>query len=255
MGKPAAIIIGGHKCGTTSLFYWLIEHPELCGPFGKEAFWIESITGDVLPGLPAGAFKETAYFSFKTQLGMTIDPYWALFPDTGGIEASPDYLTTKDCAKKLARELPDVKLIVILRDPVERCWSHYWHEVMYNKIEELPFVQAIHRRIENPRDEYHFNYLESGCYSRHLFEWAKYFPLENICLIKSEEMFESPEQVLLAVQCFIGVEPIKLDHYGIHLKNENKPEMPDYISQYLSEYYKNWNDELCHATGINFEWQ
>jgi hypothetical protein len=140
--KPNFIIIGAQRCGTTSLYNYLTRHPSI---------------------LPARV-KEVHYFDYKSYRGLLW--YKANFPMlthklkryikqktiiTG--EASPFYLYHPHAFKRIAQVLPNIKLIVILRNPVDRALSHYIHEVNNLKKEWLSFDKAIQMEEIRIREE------------------------------------------------------------------------------------------------------
>src|SRR4051812_20031887 len=111
-GLPSVLIIGAQKSGTTSLSSYLVEHP------------------DMLPSLR----KEVHYFSFNYERG--VNWYRAHFPYTHHLrrgaltlDATPYYLVHPLVAQRAAQLLPHAKLVVLLRNPVDRALSHYQHEV------------------------------------------------------------------------------------------------------------------------------
>src|SRR5437016_5579333 len=162
---PHFIIIGAQRCGTTSLFEYLARHPSFSLP----------------------SQKELHFFDYQYHNGA--DWYRKQFPLLlGGVitgEASPYYLLHPHVPRRIRDWNPDVKLIVLLRNPVDRAYSHYYHEVRL-EAEPLDFEAALdveaermEGQVERMRaDPYyysynhqHFSYVSRGIYIHQLESW------------------------------------------------------------------------------------
>jgi len=198
--RPAFLIIGAQRAGTTSLYRTLSRHPR------------------IHPALR----KEVHYLDFQYAKGRHW--YGAHFPLRGpGLtgEASPYYMV-HPLAPNRARALnPDMKLIAILRDPVDRAWSHYNHEVRHG-VETLTFEQALdaepgrlavdaHRLREAPHyfsyNHHHFSYLDRGRYGHYLAQWLDRFPREQLHVVRADAMFENPNRVIDETLRFLALSP------------------------------------------------
>lgn len=177
MNKPNFFLIGAPKCGTTSVFSYIIQHPDVYKSLVKETHF----------------FKD----DHQLKLGYTyyLDKYFSgagLFAARG--EATPAYLPLAD---KVAPRLKDfvgsenVKFLVILRNPVDRAWSNYLHRVK-NRSETLSFQEAIfdeeRRRAAN--EPIFSRYVEQGFYAKQLVKWFEYFPKENFKILYYEDLGE-----------------------------------------------------------------
>jgi len=173
---PDFIIIGGQKCGTTSLFHYLREHPRVRAPTRKETHYFTTHF----------ASQRLAWYRslFPTLLHRLVDSRIRTF------EASPGYLYNPYAADRIKNLLPNVKLIVSLRNPVDRAYSHYHHSVRIGK-ETLPFEQAIFKedervgsiklRLEHDPGFFDralnwYTYLSYGIYADYLKTGSKSFP-------------------------------------------------------------------------------
>jgi hypothetical protein len=161
---PDFVIIGAMKCGTTSLFRWLEEQPEVRLP----------------------EIKEPHFFSRNDRWDRGLDWYRSLFADadadalTG--EASASYTDPRFsplAADRMARIVPRARLIFLVRDPVERIRSHYRHEVQRSR-ERRPLVEAL-EDPENP-------YLRSSLYHRALAPYLDRFPREQVLVARLEDL-------------------------------------------------------------------
>lgn len=161
---PDFVIIGAMKCGTTSLFRWLGEQPEVHLP----------------------EIKEPHFFSRDDRWNRGLEWYRSLFGEaeaesvTG--EASASYTDPRFsplAAERMATIVPRARLIFLIRDPVERIRSHYRHEVQRSR-ERRPLVEAL-QDPENP-------YLRSSLYHRALAPYLDRFPLEQVLVARLEDL-------------------------------------------------------------------
>jgi Sulfotransferase domain len=200
------LIIGAQKCGTTSLYNYLVQHPQ------------------IVPALQ----KEVHFFDFNFDKGL--DWYFGQFPNynpadnliTG--EASPYYIFHPLVAKRVHQLFPKVKLIVLLRNPVERAISHYYHEVRLGCeplcLEEAIASEPIRLQGETEKliadgtyysfNHQHYTYLSRGIYVDQLQSWFNLFPREQFLILKSEDLYANPAQVLNKVLEFLEVSPYQL---------------------------------------------
>jgi hypothetical protein len=194
---PDFIIIGAQRCGTTSLYWWLSKHPDVA----------------------AAATKELHFFDLGYD--RTLGWYRRQFPSTherkrhlessGHVlvagEASPYYLFHPDAAMRVARDVPGARLIVLLRDPVDRAFSHYHHQVRL-KQETLSFEAALAAESDrlvggDPMVIRSHSYHARGVYLEQLERWYAHFPAEQILVVISEELFAMPARELARVQAFL----------------------------------------------------
>ncbi len=189
---PNFIIIGAQKAGTSSLFFYLSQHPEL----------------------ELALYKEIHYYNYHNRMGKDLSWYKSFFPLnrmrknklTG--EASPYYLFEEHAARSLKNDIPDAKLIVLLRNPIDRAFSAYQMNRRNSSSDNFPdtFEQAINNK--NFHDEASILYLMRGHYAEHIKNWLKYFDREQFLFIKSEEFFTDPHKTLNQCYGFLGVETV-----------------------------------------------
>jgi Sulfotransferase domain len=197
---PALLIIGTMRGGTSSLFKYLESHPETA----------------------ASLRKEVNYFTRFWQRGP--DWYRAHFPITRrrlAFEASPNYLFHPFAAVRAAETVPDVKLIVLLREPAARARSHYEHMVRLG-FERRSFTRALEsesRLVREAlacldRDEdawqpmyFRYSYMSRGYYADQLERWLSSFPVENFLVSWSEDFFTRPSEALDTISEFLSISP------------------------------------------------
>jgi hypothetical protein len=246
---PDFIIIGAQKSGTTSLYRYLAEHPRI---------------------VPASE-KQVDFFAHDDYRRGT-EWYLSHFPErepgvlTG--EASPYYMFHPHAPKRIFRFDPGVKLIAILRNPVDRTYSHYQHQVR-NWREPLPFEEALAKeeeRIEGElrrmlQDENYYSkvhrrhsYLARSRYVEQLENWYALFPREQVLVLNSEAMFEDPEPVLDGAASFLGLSPLKLETYNRYMPGSYWKEMRPGTRRMLVDYFRPHNRRLYELLGVEYPW-
>jgi len=241
---PDFLIIGAQRCGTTSLYEYLNSHPNV---------------------IPASQ-KEIHFFDYNFNKG--ISWYKSQFR-SGGItgEASPYYIFHPHSSSRIAKFLPKVKLIILLRNPVDRAYSHYHHEVRIGK-ENLSFEEAIQEektRLSGELDKMindesyfsfnhqHFTYLARGKYVIQLKSWFEKFSKEQIFILESEIFFKEPNKILKQVFEFLNL-PQKSDiATKIFEKGSYVPINKD-TRKNLVDYFKPHNKRLYQFLGREFGW-
>lgn len=201
---PDFLIIGAKRGGTTSLFNYLLMHPGVLGLFPQvrtkkstDFFFTSGATSD---RWYRSHFHTTAYRSFlRRRLGYT---------PLGG-EASPHYVWDPRIAERARRHAPSARAILLLRDPVQRAWSHY-QERRANGVETLSFEQALDVEEERTAGELErmlsdpgyyspaydwYSYHQRGIYLPQLRNWLASFPAEQLLVLRSEDMYEDVQGV------------------------------------------------------------
>jgi hypothetical protein len=195
-----------------------------------------------------GAYmKETSYFSrFYNTLSFT--DYCSFFDNNGNgklsFEASPEYLSMDGVDARIKDACPNAKFVVMLRDPVKRAWSQYWHEVKNTEREQLPFAEAIQRSGPCFCNQYFYSYLPRGHYAEHLERWWSVFPEERFRVYFMEEFF-SDTWYFKDLQEWLGLTIAGLDIYPRSTTlSKGYPEMQEYVKLLLQDYYKPHNARL-----------
>ena len=177
------------RCGTTSLNGYLREHP------------------DVAVSTP----KEVHFFDVNFDEGL--DWYRERFPGSEGAqavgEATPDYIYHPDAVRRIAGTLPDVKLIVLLRNPVDRAYSHYWHNRSRGK-EPLEFEAALQaeagRIATDEKSRAVYSYADRGRYRDQLDRTFSHVPPGRVLVMTFEELERDPATVFAATCRFLGID-------------------------------------------------
>jgi hypothetical protein len=251
---PDFIVVGTQKGGTTELYDQLVLHPQIAPSFAKEVHFFDA-------NYSKGTDWYTAFFPRVPEPHLNRPPGYI----TG--EASPCYLFHPDVARRVNATVPRVKIILLLRNPVDRAYSHYHHEVRLG-YETLPFEKALAQedvRLQGEKakmlgdkhyysDRYmHYSYLSRGIYIDQVKSWFDVFPQEQILVLKSEEFFANTSSVMSQVHAFLGVPDVEMMKPERH-KSFPYPKMDQSLRQRLLEHFKPYNQELYDYLGRDFCW-
>lgn len=253
---PQAIIIGVKKGGTRALLEALRVHPDV-----------------------RAVGNEPHFFDRNYEKGL--DWYRDLMPSTleGQItmEKTPSYFVTNHAPKRIHSMARDIKLIIVVRNPVTRAISDYTQTL--SKKPEIPTfeVLAFKNRTLGLIDA-SWSALRIGIYALHLESWMQYFPLSQMHFVSGERLIVDPAGEMAKVQDFLGLKRIVTDKHFYFNKTKGfpclkKPEDsstprclgkskgrthpkidPDVIRR-LHKFYKPFNMMFYQMTGQNFEWE
>ncbi len=246
---PDFFVAGTQKGGTTSLYAYLAQHPNIIGSLRKEVRFFPS---------PVVRKKGIRWYRSHFPTVREKEKRNAI---TG--EATP--LMYDMHSPSLMREvIPDVKLVFLLRDPVKRAFSHYKHNTRRPGRENLTFGEAI--RCENSRIEQDIkkskdniwyddaayrrhSYISRGLYADQIEKWYEFFPKEQMLIEESEYFYSNPQEFLRKVVAFLN-----LPSYEFNCKDSyNVGGYDDAISprdrQYLEVLYKEPNNRLFELIG------
>ena len=160
-----------------------------------------------------------------------------------------------------------VKLIVMLRNPVDRAFSHYYHQVRKGR-ETLSFEAAIEAEDERLRGErekilqdenyYSYNfwaysYLARGIYVDQLEAWMKYFSKEQFLILRSEDFFSNPEKEFNKALVFLDIPKHKLQTYS-KVNAGSYDKMSVETRKKLMDFFRPYNERLYNLVGQDFEW-
>ena len=182
-------------------------------------------------------------------------------------EMTPYYIYHPLVAQRVYKCFPDVKLILMLRNPVKRAWMHYHLEVAVG-CEKLDFEKAIASEPDRLKGEIekikadegyysfnhqHYSYLSRGIYVEQIKNWLDYFPREQLLILKSEEFYANTSQVFSEVLDFLDISASAIKEYEIN-SVEDYSKMPAEIERELTNYFKPYNQELSDLLKEDFNW-
>ncbi|MGI9060837.1 MAG: sulfotransferase domain-containing protein [Ktedonobacteraceae bacterium] len=264
---PDFLIIGGQRCGTSSLYYYLTEHPSIVPAFTKEPHFFDEHFAK------GPAWYRTQFLtSLQKQYVKSVFKKDLL---TG--EGTPYYILYPHTPKRTFEVVPHVKLIALLRNPVDRAYSQYWIEKQAG-FETWSFEDAIKGEQDRLAGEYekmlqdenyysesfrHFSYLTRGVYIDQLQNWLRYYPREQLLVLKSEDMYSDPAGVVKQSLEFLGVPTGELKQEFKNYRRPSKkgyrnkvvpPKLDPAMKNYLVEYFKPHNARLSDFLGVDFGW-
>ncbi|HEU4753558.1 MAG TPA: sulfotransferase domain-containing protein [Armatimonadota bacterium] len=254
---PDFLIIGAQKGGTTSLYEYLAAHP-CVGP---------------------AAIKEVHFFDLKWDRGVSW--YRAQFPTaqekrraeqatgqpflTG--EATPYYLYHPPAAERAFSVVPAARLIVMLRNPADRAYSHYQHERRAGR-EPLSFEEALEREVERLAEEpeamtgraefssgrRRHSYLARGRYAEQLERWLARFPREQLLILNSERFYADPAAATEQACRFLGLPPPAQAEYPRHNPGSYRGGMEPATRRRLLDHFAPENERLFRLLGERYDW-
>ncbi|MBI5032777.1 MAG: sulfotransferase [Chloroflexi bacterium] len=253
---PHFVVIGAQKAGTTSLYYYLSQHPQIAPSFAKEVHYFDGGQKANSNNYENGVHWYRAHFPLTSRLGNR--------RMTG--EASPIYIFHPQVAERIHQLMPNVKLIALLRNPTERAISHYFHQKRTGR-ETLPLDQALQeedkrinpaiKRCDFGNDAFRrFSYKARGRYKEQLDRYFRYFSRDQLLILSSEEFFREPMATLDRVFEFLGIEE-GIKSINLNPKNvaPNKSDIAPQVREYLDDYFASDNQALFELIGKEFDWR
>ena len=236
LAVPNFLIIGVQKGGTTSLYRYLLQHPQVVPAVRKEVHFFD-------------LHYDRGLEWYRAQFPASPQPHGCLVG-----EASPYYIFHPLVAHRVYQTLPDAKIIVLLRDPVDRVLSHYFHEVRWG-FETLGLEAALACEVERLAGEaermlddgsyqsfnyQHYSYLKRSCYVEQLMVWRSLFPASQLLVLCSEMLYSDPGASLGRVVRFLELEPFEFSDFEKHNAGEYQRPSDQQI-QDLRDYFRPQN--------------
>lgn len=255
---PDFVIAGAAKAGTTSLFGWLSEHPFIAPACKKEVHYFDynHFRGEdwYRKHFPPASDRER----FASEHGV---PFL-----TG--EASPSYLSHQWAPERLARLVPDAKLLIAMRNPVDRAYSQFQMSRRENEEPLESFVDAVaaeEQRLAPERARmladpaYNswpigcWSYLMRGRYAEQLERWMEFFRPEQFHFLTLEQLAVDPQRELDRVHEFLGVPSHEYESLPrLHVAAYDS--IGSDARERLSDYFRPHNERLYEMVGTDFGW-
>ncbi|MDQ6966695.1 MAG: sulfotransferase domain-containing protein [Mariprofundaceae bacterium] len=215
--KPDFFIAGAAKSGTTSLWVYLKQHPDIFMP-------VKLVS------------KEPSYYCHGYGAIDHLD-YCSIFRDAGpgqmAGEASTAYLTSPESPAWIKEDVPNAKIVIVLRNPVDRAYSLYRWMVNHGYESAYPFEKALSMESQrmneasfvtsNPQYFYNYLYFHSGLYSEQVKRYQSAFPDAQLKIILFDDLKNKPDMVVKEVFAFLGVDDTFKPEIKVHNKAELKP--------------------------------
>ncbi len=260
---PDFLLIGAQKAGTTSLYAYLVAHPDVRAAARKEVHYFDL---GFTRGAELGEGWYRSMFPLRARLALEQRATHGGPVLTG--EASPYYLFHPMAPQRAAALVPDARLLVLVRDPVERAWSHYRHEVAAGR-EPLDLAAALDaepQRLagaeedlragvdsEPTRAHRRFAYVGRGRYAEQLCAWLGHFPRDQVLVLTAEDLFERPEPTWQAAVDFLGLRAVPPPRFQVHNQGAASELDPD-VRDRLARTFAGPNAELAQLLGRHLPW-
>ena len=244
---PDLLIIGAQKSGTSTMFQRLALHPYIRKP--KESR------------------KELHYFDLHFDRSRELyRKQFPRLPDELSMDATPYYLFHPLAAQRAAAVVPGAKLIVLLREPAARAYSHYQSALAWGH-EKLGFEDALAAeaerladseealasgRIAHSRAHQQFSYFARGLYAQQIERWLGHYPREQFLFLRAEDLYAEPQQTFDRACAFLGVEPVSLMAPTGHNQRHYEP-MRAETREKLRSMYQEPNARLERLVGIGWD--
>ena len=243
---PTFFIAGAQKAGTTSLYQFMVENKYVNQTEEKEIYFFNN-----LENYRKGERWYRAWFPLSSRRPTC--------------DATANYFESAEAPERIRTHYPNAKIIILLRNPVERAFSHYKMAKKYG-FEKLSFEDALQREDERltyekeQRPEEHtylyqrLGYRTKGMYSEQLKYWLTTFPKEQLHIVISEELFANPEKECRKVLDFLNFDthpkvPLRQANAGSH------EDMPETVRRELLEFYAPYNAELSEMLNKELNWK
>ena len=256
---PDFLIIGGQRCGTTSMYRTLSQHPAVLKAVRHKGIHYFDTDYD------KGMAWYRAHFPLR-RTASAVERRTGVRPLT--FESSPYYMFHPLAAERIAADLPDVKVIVLLRDPVERAYSAHAHELARG-YEDQDFETALalensrldgeaERLIADPsyrsHSHQHHGYLQRGRYVEHLERLEKVFGRDRMHVVDSHRFFTDPEPVHDEVLEFLGLPHTGYPLFEQHNARPRSPMAPE-LRERLEEHFAPYDERLAGWLGHPVSWR
>lgn len=250
---PNFLILGARYSGTASLVKLINQHPKLHGSFQSQIHYFDGGLARNRDNFLNGEAWYRAHFPKRKELA----------PGHLAFEASTFYSFHPLAAKRLYDLIPDVKIIFVLRDPVQRA-IHQYNDAKRQNHEYLPLINAL--QIEEKRlawtlknKDYksgtflHATYKSRGHYKEQISRYMELFGRDKILLVGIEELSLNPEKVFNEIYQFLGIDNFVVDTKTFKLPKFKVNDASD-VNNYLQEYFNHRNQSFYEFSGKAFNW-
>lgn len=255
---PDFLMIGVPRGGTTSLYNYLLESPNIFSPL----------------------WKEISYFSdhydkgstwYRHHFPTTLQKYY--FQKAKRVkfltgEASSIYLYHPLAPKRIKYTVPNVKMIALLRNPVDRAHSHYWQSIRKKrethsfeeeitkqmKIEPKDYYESFSFKDASTKNDFLNQYLAGGIYVEGIKRYFQVFSKNQILILKSEDLYDNLQIIVKNIAKFLEIPNWKINNNIKYNYNKEQPQMDNSMRKLLADYFKPHNEKLYKYLGTDLGW-
>jgi Sulfotransferase family len=245
--RPDFLCIGAHKAGTTWLYQQLDSHPDFWMPPVKELHYFDQL-GRVQRASPPRCRDErdlrflVQIKSLSSEPHMDLENYARLFEPKGSLlsgDISPNYSTlSNDVIRRVVRYFPNLKVILLVRDPVERMWSHLSMELRYGQIEpfDVTDIGEVNRKLVRR------GMLLRSYPSAVVARWKRYVHPVRFGIYFFDDLQRNPGELRRSILYFLGADPEKpggrvTADYNSWARMEKLP-LTDEVRSHLAQFFK-----------------
>ncbi|MEP6937387.1 MAG: sulfotransferase domain-containing protein [Chthoniobacterales bacterium] len=231
------ILAGAQKAGTTALHYFLEKHPNI------------ALSDD----------QELHFFDNENRFAQTVDyaelhrHFRVTHRTRVSGECTPTYTYWKPALERIWNYNREIKLIILLRNPAERAFSHWnmQRERGFDPLDFLPALQAEPQRLAEaaPLQSRRFSYLDRGFYSEQLERVNRFFPKQQVLVLKYETFRDEQQKSLATVLEFLGVPPLRSVRFKERNKIAYERRMTRKEADYLAEIYRSEIEKIEQLLG------
>lgn len=247
---PDFLVIGGKRCGTTTLFEFLRQHQMIAEPVIDHMGFFDD-------NYSIGINYYKSFFPIKTEETAKKLDY----------DVTTSYLTSPFVAERVAKEIPNVKIIVLLRNPTSRAWSDYnasqkkdvseeqFQSYIDDELQELEasdFEEKVSKNDYNMSEPFS-NFIKKGLYAVYLKKWLKLFPRKNFLFISTESFSKDENKVFKQIFDFLGLSNFEI-HKLQRMSKGNYEKLNPKIKNKLDLFFASHNDELFKLINEKYDW-
>ncbi|XP_059141798.1 heparan sulfate glucosamine 3-O-sulfotransferase 1-like [Physella acuta] len=256
---PQCVIIGFGKCGTRALLMFLSLHPNIAAQMKEMHFY----TVDNL--------FERGYEWYRNEMPVS-------YSNQITIEKSPDYVLSTKALNEIHNHFSNIKLIVLVRNPVDRLVSDYLQRYRLVNVNKRPPLTKMYLNRMTNRFDPNIDSVNHGVYHKHLAPWFKTFSRDLLLVLDNERLTKDPLRVIKKVETFLGLphvltkenfylnetwgfyclrrfEPRARPRCMTEFKGWKHPPLPEADEMMLYSFYKPHNEALFKLIGEKFDWE
>ena len=238
---PDFIIVGASKCATSSLFHYLDCHPQILLPHKKELNYFTPANIDL--------GQEWYYAHF---------PAIADYPQLITGEASPAYFNSP-CARDQISQLSGVKIIILLRNPVDRVISWYYHNLKcgreHRQLSEVIATEIIRIEASAPAQiESSLDYIADSIYVNKIRKWLEIIPADKILILQTEALSRQPAKIMEQVFNFLELPNFEAIEYTQHNRGYYQLTEHSAAIAAMTEFFAPYNQQLAELLTRQFDW-
>lgn len=247
---PSIIIAGFQKCGTSALHQILLQHPDVA----EAKRWDET-----MPGSPP---KELHFFNEEVNFRKGAAWYSSCFPDTDAqcLDSTPEYIRSKVFVQRMAKMIPDARIILLMRDPLSRAFSawNHWTQDKSWPVWEPSGDFGSNVRAEVRSLQRNMNYkgpVSRGFYIDQITWVDHYFPKDQVYLGFMEDLRNRPSEEIAKIQSFLGLRKKSLEIWDIHSRRYEGPPPTSDVIERLRIIYEPYDEKLAERVGRELPWK